>query len=366
LSEIMNVQTINAVEDLFYRLIPVEDQAQLVIYSNGKKVVDIAGEIDQDSVTGIFSVSKALCAIALAKLVDEEKLNVNEKVCRYWPEFASAGKENITVRQLLSHQAGLVETEAGLTIEQLHTDHEAAAMLANTAPLWEPGSAFGYHATTIGILISELIFRITGMSVQIYYEREIRSKLNVDAYLGLPLNIQHKFLQPLPANRELPLPAKNSLSEKAWWQFANAMRRAGGIDTLIYTPERLAFGGPAFGGVASARGLAAVFNWATGFGEFSSGVSSKTIYEFANTHVHGFDVAQLIPDRRHGLVFMKPTKSTPFGSASAFGHDGAGGSIVFADPETRIVFAYVVRRLTFPGGVDQRIYPILQLIQSSR
>jgi len=78
------------------------------------------------------------------------------------------------------------------------------------------------------------------------------------------------------------------------------------------------------------------------------------------------DVAQLIPDRRHGLVFMKPTKSTPFGSASAFGHDGAGGSIVFADPETRIVFAYVVRRLTFPGGVDQRIYPILQLIQSSR
>lgn len=359
----MDKASAQAIENLFRELIPAEDEAQLVIYAKGEKVVDVAGNVDPDAVTGIFSVSKALSAIAIAKLVDEEKLNLDLTVAHYWPEFAAEGKESVTVRQLLSHQAGLVETDAGLTIEQLHTDHEAASLLAATKPIWEPGTAFGYHAATIGILISELVFRIMGLTVQEYFEKEIRSKTNADAYLGLAKEKQSKFLQPLPATKELPLPAAGSMAEKTWGAFARAMQKPGGIDQFIFTPERLAFGAPAFGGVASARGLAAIFNWATGYGKAESGISKKTLKEFGSTQVKGTDIAQQHDDRHHGIVFMKPTESCPFGSQSAFGHDGAGGSIVVAGPENETVLAYVVRRLTYPGGLDLRILPIIRKME---
>ncbi|MEN9735450.1 MAG: hypothetical protein RL129_160 [Actinomycetota bacterium] len=359
----MDKTSAHIIEELFYELIPAEDEAQLVIYVNGKKVVDVAGNIDPDAVTGIFSVSKALAVLAVAKLVDEGKIDLDKTVAHYWPEFAAQGKEKITVRQLLSHQAGLVETVKGLTIQELHSDHEAAALLAATKPAWEPGTAFGYHATTIGVLISELVFRVTGSTVQKYYENEIRSKVNADAYLGLEKAKQNKFRQPLSATRELPLPATGSMAEKAWGNFARAMQKSGGIDKYIFTEDRLEFGAPAFGGVASARGLAAIFNWATGYGAPEPGISKLTLKEFAATQVKGIDIAQQNNDRHHGIVFMKPTESCPFGSPSAFGHDGAGGSIVVADPENQTVLAYVVRRMTYPGGVDQRLFPIIEKMQ---
>lgn len=350
----------SSIEADFKWCIPESDGAQLVVYSNGEKVIDVATGIDSDSLTGIFSVSKALTALSVAKLVDQGRVNLHEKVASYWTEFAQSGKENITVLQLLTHQAGLPETRIGLTAQQWHSHHEAASLLAESEPFWKPGSGFGYHAVTIGILINELFHRITGVSVQEFYEREIRKPIEADAYLGLPENLHSRFMAPLQPPTPLPDLDKDSLAEHVWGRFVSETKKSNGVEELLFTKERLEFGAPAVGGVTSARGLAKVFNWATNYGHDNSGISRETLHLFGATHVKGLDIVQNIQDRHHGIIFMKPTLSCPFGSNNAFGHDGAGGAIVFADPDKKLVFAYTVRRLTYPGGLDQRILPIIQ------
>ena len=345
----------SSIEELFKQLIPAEDQAQLVIYHQGKKVVDTSVGIEPDKLIAIYSVSKALCALAIANLVQNGKLDLAKRVNEYWPEFAANGKDSVTVRQLLSHQAGLPETRAGLTADQIHSNHQAAQMLAAEAPFWQPGTEFGYHAVTIGILVSELIFRITGQSIQQYFESEIRSKSGADAYLGLAKNLHSKFAPPLPPI-EIPTPdPEGSLRAHVFRLFAEANKVENGITDLFFTKERLLFGAPAAGGVASARGLAYLFNWAVN----QNGIPATVLNDFSKVQVHGRDQVLDQDDRAFGTLFMKPTSVCPFGSESAYGHDGAAGAIVFVDPAKEIILAYTVRRMTNPGGMDPRLIPVI-------
>lgn len=346
----------SSVEELFKQLIPKEDQAQLVIYHQGKKVVDTSVGIEPDKLIAIYSVSKALCALAIAKLVQDGKLDLTKRVSEYWPEFAANGKDLVTVRQLLSHQAGLPETRVGLTADQIHSKHHAAEMLAVEAPFWQPGTEFGYHAVSIGILVSELVFRITGQSIQQYFESEIRSKSGAEAYLGLSKNLHSKFAPPLPPI-EIPAPApEGSLRAHVFRLFAEANYIENGLEDLFFNPVRLEFGAPAAGGVASARGLAELFNWAVN----KDGISKSVLADFSKVQVSGHDFVLDQDDRAFGTLFMKPSPVCPFGTASAYGHDGAAGAIVFVDPEREIIFAYTVRRMTNPGGLDLRILPIIE------
>lgn len=348
----------SVVEHLFKDLIPEDDEAQLVIYVQGKKVIDTSTGVDPDAILPIYSVSKALCAIVVAKIVDDGLLDLQSPVSKYWPEFAASGKEKVTVRQMLSHQAGLPETRKGLSQEEIMSDHAGADLLARERPLWAPGSAFGYHGLTIGNLISELVFRITGKSVQHYYEDEIRSKVGADAYLGLPKNLHHRFMPSLES--KLPREEAHSLSlyHHVFRIFIDSLDSSRN-STYMFSPEYLEFGQPAAGGVANARGIAEIFNWATGYGAKNSGISAKTLEDFSQVQVHGYDLVGEWPIASFGTVFMKPTSDKRFGSFRAFGHDGAAGALVFADPENEIVFSYVVRRFSHPGGLDPKLAKII-------
>lgn len=345
----------SSVEELFKQTIPKQDQAQLVVYHQGKKVVDTSVGIEPDKLIAIYSVSKALTALAIAKLVETGKLDLSAKVVDYWPEFGANGKQLITVRQLLSHQAGLPETRVGLTADQIHTKHEAAALLAAESPIWQPGTKFGYHAVTIGILVNELVFRITRQSIQQYFESEIRSKSGAAAFLGLPRNLHARFAPPLAPN-EIPTPApEGSLRAHVFRLFAQANYIENGLEELFFSPTRLEFGAPAAGGVASARGLATLFNWAVN----KEGIDKSVLADFSALQVSGHDHVLDQDDRAFGTLFMKPTSVCPFGSANAYGHDGAAGAMLFVDPDREIIFAYTVRRMSNPGGLDSRILPII-------
>ena len=129
------------------------------------------------------------------------------------------------------------------------------------------------------------------------------------------------------------------------------------------SPLGIRVGQPAAGGVASADGLAQVFQWAVGYGSSNSGINAETLADFAQLQVNGYDLVLDNPNTSFGTIFMKPTGAKPFGSLSAFGHDGAAGAMIFADPLGEIVLGYTVRRFTFPGGIDQRLRPIIQAIQ---
>lgn len=181
--------------EIFQKIKADEKGSQLVVKVKGKTVIDLAAGVSPDSLTTVFSVSKALSGLALAKLSGEGKLNFDERMSHYWPEFAQNGKAELTVRQVLSHQCGLTDTDPRLTEEQIYDDHAAAKALAAQKPLWRPGAAFGYHGLTIGPLMSELVFRITGHTMQQYYDKEIRTPANADAYLGLPESLEPRVTQ---------------------------------------------------------------------------------------------------------------------------------------------------------------------------
>jgi len=342
------------------------EEAQLAVYAGGELVLDLASNYSADALSTVYSVSKGLSAIALAHLVAAGSLDLDQTVAHYWPEFAAQGKSSVTVRQLLSHQAGLPETDAGLTAAEFLDDHAAAAALAAQKPFWRPGSGFGYHALSIGPLMSELCFRITGQTIQQYYETNVRVPAGADAYLGLPENLESRVAELLPA----PVPTQAE-AEKFGIDLG---ARPSPIDAHVGRPlsepfitsaAGRRFGLPSAGAVASARGLAAVFQWASGFGASQGGIPADVLAEFAQAQVFGRDQVSNFAPRSHGIVFMKPTAAIPFGSHQAFGHDGLGGAIVLADPASQVVLGYSVRRMTFPGGVDRRLQPVIDAVHAA-
>ncbi|THG29630.1 serine hydrolase domain-containing protein [Naasia lichenicola] len=340
-------------------------EAQLAVYVGGELVVDLSAGISPDALMTVFSSSKGLAAFGLGLLVDRGQLDLDAPVAAYWPEFAQAGKSAITVRQLLSHQAGLPTTDRPITYDEWLDPHAAAEVLAAQRPLWHPGSAFGYHAISIGTLIGELVFRITGDTIQEFYEREVRVPVGADAYLGLPDALEDRVVELLP----LADPTPEELTE-----FAAELSVPRGpygpptfaVDFGVLMSQRArAFGHAAGGGVCSARGLAAVYDWATGYGRGSGAVTADTLDAFAQSQVAGYDMVLDQPRRSHGIVFQKPTGVMPFGSYRAFGHDGAAGAMAFADPATGICLGYTIRRGPFPGGIDRRVFALAEAVRAA-
>ena len=353
--------------ELFAAYASPESEAQLAVYVGGKLVLDLASNASPDALTTVYSVSKALSAVALAKLVDRGQLDLDQTVAHYWPEFAQNGKGEVTVRQLLSHQAGLPETTPLLTSEQFLDHHAAADALAAERPWWRPGSGHGYHGLTIGPLMSELCFRITGKPIQEFYETEVRVPAAADAYLGLPEELEPRVLTLLPGNPPTPAQLEQCAPQRNWrpGPIGAAVFGRGLGDAHVTSSAGRRFGLPSAGGVASARGLASVFQWATGYGSTSGGgISKDTLEAFSQVQAYGIDLVLDIPTRSYGVVFMKPHPLHAYGSRRAFGHDGAGGAMVFADPEGEIVLGYTLRRVEFPGGMDPRLYPVLDSIRA--
>ncbi len=176
-----------AVLDLFESLLADDERysAQVAAYHHGVRVVDLHGgpHLAADSITGAYSCSKGVAAMVVALLVQDGLLDLDRPVAHYWPEFGQYGKDQLLVREALSHQAGVMGVEGGFALDEFTTP-QAAARLAATRPAWRPGSCFGYHAITIGILMEELCRRVAGEALQSLYDTRIRLPFGVDFFLG--------------------------------------------------------------------------------------------------------------------------------------------------------------------------------------
>lgn len=335
--------------------------AQLAIYQHGELVVDLVGgpHMDADSLTGVFSATKGAGAMTVATLVESGELDLDAPVSRYWPEFAQHGKDKVLVRQLLSHQAGLLGIDEGFTLDDYVHSDVAAAKLAAQRPLWEPGTAFGYHGLTVGVFMEELVRRITGRRLHDIYEQEIRAPRDIDFFLGLAEADDHRYRDVLPmqptaaqaAEQEAGAGAPDSLRMLMF----NAVERAPQpqrADISANFRAVRATGPSAFGGVASARGLARLY--AAGTGMLGNPfLSAETNLRMSQQQSWGIDRC-FSDEHCFGTVYMRPTNRVPFGSYRAFGHDGAGGALGFADPLHDLAFGYVPARMAFPGGVDPK------------
>jgi CubicO group peptidase (beta-lactamase class C family) len=346
--------------------------AQLAVYWKDHLVVDLVGGdgLTHDTLTGTFSATKGVAAIALATLLSSGQLDLDQTVVHYWPEFGAHGKETILVRDLLSHQAGLINVDGGLETADILDSHRAAPKLAAQRPYWRPGTTFGYHGLTIGSFMEELVRRITGQTLQELYELTIRAPRDIDFWLALPQSQEDRFEAVRPAHptaEQLAMVSANPMSSDGM-----AALMFNGVNNLVppdlspYSPncrEVRTAGPAAVGGIGSARGLAQVYAVATGL-TGDAILDPDTLAAMGQQQVWGVDRVLNFP-AAFGVVFMKPHPGCDFGSYQAFGHDGAGGALGFADPLYDVSFGYIPLQMQLPGGADARALHLSQTVRTA-
>ncbi|MFJ8195768.1 serine hydrolase domain-containing protein [Streptomyces sp. NPDC096152] len=333
-------------------------EGQLCAYVHGRKVVDLwAGAADDGgSLYGVHSSTKGAAHLVAALLVQDGTLELDRKVTYYWPEFGAEGKGSVTLRDLITHRAGLVGTDSGFTLAELADDRVVAERLADQRPFWRPGTAFGCHALVIGALTGEVVRRATGRTIQELHEERVRAPYGLDFFLGLPASQELRFrttqpMAPTPKQRALleELPGgPHSLSSIA---FNRQGPEPTDLETLPNERVIRSRGPASIGGVASARGLAGLY--AAAISEVDGKaplLKPDTVAEFGQLHSAGYDLVA----RRHrsyGLGFQATADTWhPFLGAGAIGHSGAAGSQAFADPASGLAYGYTRRRFAFPGG----------------
>jgi CubicO group peptidase (beta-lactamase class C family) len=352
--------------------------AAIAVYRDGRKVVDLWGGYrngitrapwEQDTLVNVFSTTKGVASLAVAVAASKGYLSYDAKVTDYWPEFAQAGKETVTVRQLLAHQAGLPVVKPPLTLQELADPPRMSAKLAAQVPAWTPGTRHGYHGITLGWYEGELIRRTdpAGRSLGQFFAEEIARPLGLDLYIGLPPSVDRDRVAYLHAwSFARLLLHLNTMPPRFVLDLFNPFGLA--APSLLFaegikSPE--AFNRdelrvvemPAVNGTGTARSIAKLYgSAATGGREL--GLTADTLdalHKPALPPTNGLRDKVLHVDTTFSLGFNKPIPVCVFGSSdNAFGTPGAGGSFGFADPDTGIGYGYVMNKLGFHLVSDPR------------
>jgi CubicO group peptidase (beta-lactamase class C family) len=339
--------------------------AAVAAYWHGRTIVDLWGGSrlwdgdapwNEDTLIVVHSTTKGMAAMTLAVAHARGWLDYDAPVARYWPEFAQHGKSDITVRQLLGHQAGLAWLDERVTIDDLRDLDRLAPLLARQRPRWRPGTRHGYHPLTIGLYVLELFRRVDPQHRTLghFFRDEIAGPLGLDFHFGLPPEIPTERLatiQPLSVRRAL------GALTRAPWPFL--LRLMWPWSLLNRSMSALASGDPndrqvlavemsAGNGVGTARAIARLYS-AFAEGGAEVGVGAETMAELTADPCEDTrpDVVMGIPSH-YSLGFLRPGHPATFGSsARAFGTPGAGGSFGFADPDAHLGYAYVMNRTDF-------------------
>ena len=335
-------------------------------FVEGEKVVDLWGGIrnkrtgepwEQDTMVVVHSATKGLAAMTLAIAHSRGWLDYEERVSVYWPEFAENGKERITVRQLLAHQAGLFAFDEPVDRNVVADLDRLAVVLARQKPAWEPGTRQAYHALTLGFYEGELLRRVDPQhrSLGQFFHDEVASRLGEDVYIRLPETIPNSRLATLAPPSLIEM--LRGFGLRFMVQVVNprsninrALNRNPG--TGIYQDAEHIYARnlevPSGNGVATARAIAHAYSvFATDGHEL--GLRRQTLDSLTGPAIpptRGFYDECLKADGvQFSLGFMKPGRVWQFGSASSFGSPGAGGSLGFADPSVGIGYAYVTSQM---------------------
>ncbi len=325
--------------------------ASLAVNIDGEMVVDLWGgwadeartvPWTENTITNVFSTTKTMTALAALVLVDHDELDLDANVAAYWPEFAVNGKAGIKVRHLLSHTSGVSGWDQPVTIEDVYDWDKSTALLAAQPPFWEPGTASGYHGVTYGHLIGEVIRRITGQRLGEFFAAQVAGPLGADFYIGLPPSEFPRVANVVPIPREELSHDPSSIVFKstanpalqAEWSWTERWRRAD-------------IG--AANGHGNARSVARLQSVVACGGEVDGVrlLSPKTIDRICEVQSNGIDLVLGVP-LRFGIGYaLLPTANVlsflPEGRLCAWG--GWGGSLVIADMDRRMTFAYAMNKM---------------------
>ncbi len=351
--------------------------AALNVRIGGESVVDLwAGIADArsgrtwtaDTPSVVFSCTKGLMSILVARLVEDGVLDYAAPVARYWPEFAAAGKDKVTVGQALAHQAGLSAPRETLTEDDIVDWDRMVAVLAAQEPLWPPGTGYAYHALTHGWLAGELVRRVTGLSPGRYFRQLIAEPLGADAWIGLP-----DALADRPAHLRVSPPlialwAEEGAKPAPNWPYramtlgdalpADLVSEHGGFNKQRIRAAEI----PGAGGIATARALASIWSATVVPTDGLRLIGDAVIAEATRTQSQGVSVFGGDPPfSRWGYGFQLDSEARRYLGDGCFGHDGAGGQVGFADPRRQIGFGYVTNWMM--GPEDQRATQIIEALR---
>ena len=354
--------------------------AAFALYVDGECKVDIWGGIadkttgrewDEDTLQLVFSTTKGAAAICVARLVQAGKIDYETPVASYWPEFAAAGKESITVGQLLSHQGGLPFVDVALTFDDVIAVDPVVAALAAQKPIWEPGTQHGYHALTYGWLAGELIRRVDGRRTGQYLAEEVSGPLGLDFWIGLPESEEPRVSRleqsPPPSDPEvlalmLAVMGPESNGFKAL-TLSGAMMGFG-AESPFNTRAVHATEMPAANGITNARSLARMYAATVGDVDGVRLIDDVTVKTATAERSNGPD-ACLVADSQFGCGFMLDGTMTPMLTPTSFGHAGAGGSLGYADPESKVGYGYVMNQMGGNLTGDPRTIGLTSAVRAS-
>ncbi|MFD5618694.1 serine hydrolase domain-containing protein [Streptomyces yangpuensis] len=319
--------------------------ASVAVFLDGEPVVDIwGGHADEerrtawerDTLTCVNSTSKNMTALCALILADRGELDLSAPVAAYWPEFAAAGKENVLVRHVLSHTAGLPDLAGPTAVEELYDWDGVTSGLAAQTTEWEPGTAAGYHALTFGFLVGEIVRRVTGRSLGEFFADEVAGPLGADFHFGLGAEHDHRVapLVPPPSLSDAYASRAPLGPDGVRREHRGAAIRVRDVNSEAWRRAQI----PAVNGFGNARSVALVQSVLANRGA-AGGVrllSSRGCEPAWEEVFHGDD-----------RVLRTPVSwTTGFGRfGTAFGWGGWGGSLVASDPGSRMTVAYVMNRM---------------------
>lgn len=335
--------------------------AAVAVRHRGEPVVDLWGGVFvEDTLVVSFSTTKGPVAVALHLAMERNGVGYDTPVAEVWPEFASCGKGSVTIRQCLCHEAGVPQIRDQVDDVWAMADWDAmVAMTAGLAPLWEPGTANGYHAVNWGWLTGELVRRIDGRAIEVFLAEEVAGPLGLDGcFLGVPADQRHRVAPVAldPAYSGIPrledvLPP-DSITVRA-------LTPRGDIVEFVNSPTGLAACVPAITGAFTARSLAVIYAALERGGRLAGSprlLEPETVAKATTVQNTRPDLVLLVPVHWR-LGFMSgglPTFSPAGPNAGAYGHAGFGGSLAMADPETELAVAVTLDRLQLDLLGDNR------------
>lgn len=353
--------------------------AAFSLYADGVKRADLWGGIangrtgqewTQDTLQLVFSTTKGATAICVAQLVEQGALSYDDPVATHWPEFAANGKGDVTVGQMMSHQAGLIAVDAPVTFDEIMAVTPVVEALQDQAPMWPPGTTHGYHAITYGWLAGELVRRVDGRRISEFFQDEVVKPLGLEFWIGLPESEESRV-----SRIELAPPPKDPEAVAAMMQVLGPGTngyRALSIDGKISMAGDNHFNSravhatemPGANGITTARSVARMYAATIGEVDGVRLLAPSTVDAARAERVSGPDLT-LIKPTRFGAGFWLHNVSTPMIQDGSFGHPGAGGSLGYANPELGIGYGYVMNQMGGDVAGDPRTIALNDAIVAS-
>ena len=329
------------------------------VYKDGNPLVDLWGGFQdkdktkpwqKDNLVTVYSTTKGVAAFCIALAMEKGLLKYEEKVSTYWPEFAINGKEDITIGMLMSHQAGICSPETR-NVDDYYNQNLMAEKLAGMTPIWEPGTASGYHSMTFGWLTSELILRVTGKSLGTFFREEVGDRHEIDFFIGLPESEDHRVAELVPFDI---VRNENSEQQVELTDAQKSQRNSAGTLDIQNTKEWRQAEIPSANGQGNAGGLAKLYSLIVPEDNSLKLLKDDTVNQMTTMQIEGRDLV-LAVQVRWGVGFILNKHKVIYGPIEgAFGHSGYGGSCAFGDPENKIGVSYVMNRMLDNFNADGR------------